>query len=253
MCGTRFAFLGLTFSVLACDKPADSSAVGEGGPSGPLRPGRSRSSTCRTTRRASSTRRLMRRSPKSYADKNGVKVTVRQSHGGSAKQARAVIDGLEADVVTLGLAYDVDAVARAGLLPADWAARLPNRSTPFTSTIVFLVAPGQPQGDPRLGRPREAGRRRHHAQPEDVRGGPLELPGGLGLREAQGRRRRRARRATSSRTSTRTCPSSTRARAERRPRSSSAAWATSSSPGRARRFSRRADRAARSSTSSCRR
>jgi sulfate/thiosulfate transport system substrate-binding protein len=83
---------------------------------------------------------------KSYADKNGVKVTVRQSHGGSAKQARAVIDGLEADVVTLGLAYDVDAVARAGLLPADWATRLPNRATPFTSTIVFLVRHGNPKG-----------------------------------------------------------------------------------------------------------
>ncbi|HTB71932.1 MAG TPA: sulfate ABC transporter substrate-binding protein [Polyangiaceae bacterium] len=84
---------------------------------------------------------------KSYADKNGgAKVTVRQSHGGSAKQARAVIDGLEADVVTLGLAYDVDAVARAGLLPAEWAARLPNRSTPFTSTIVFLVRQGNPKG-----------------------------------------------------------------------------------------------------------
>lgn len=83
---------------------------------------------------------------KSYRDKTGVTVTVRQSHGGSAKQARAVIDGLEADVVTLGLAYDVDAVARAGLLPATWAARLPNRSIPFTSTIVFLVRAGNPKG-----------------------------------------------------------------------------------------------------------
>jgi sulfate/thiosulfate-binding protein len=82
----------------------------------------------------------------SYRDKTGVTVTVRQSHGGSAKQARAVIDGLEADVVTLGLAYDVDAVARAGLLPATWAARLPNRSIPFTSTIVFLVRAGNPKG-----------------------------------------------------------------------------------------------------------
>ncbi len=83
---------------------------------------------------------------RSYAEKGGVKVTVRQSHGGSAKQARAVIDGLEADVVTLGLAYDVDAVARAGLLSRDWASRLPNRSTPFTSTIVFLVRSGNPKG-----------------------------------------------------------------------------------------------------------
>jgi sulfate/thiosulfate-binding protein len=82
----------------------------------------------------------------SYAQKTGVKVTVRQSHGGSSKQARAVIDGLEADVVTLGLAYDVDAVARAGLLPADWASRLPNHAVPFTSTIVFLVRAGNPKG-----------------------------------------------------------------------------------------------------------
>ena len=82
---------------------------------------------------------------RSYAASHGVKVTVRQSHGGSAKQARAVIDGLEADVVTLGLAYDIDAVARAGLLPADWATRLPDRSVPFTSTIVFLVRQGNPK------------------------------------------------------------------------------------------------------------
>jgi sulfate/thiosulfate transport system substrate-binding protein len=82
---------------------------------------------------------------KSYGDKAGVKVTVRQSHGGSGKQARAVIDGLEADVVTLGLAYDVDAVSRAGLIAPGWASRLPNRSTPFTSTIVFLVRHGNPK------------------------------------------------------------------------------------------------------------
>src|ERR1700723_2807089 len=68
---------------------------------------------------------------KTYAGKTGVKVTVRQSHGGSAKQARAVIDGLEADVVTLGLAYDIDAVARAGLIAPDWASRLPNRAIAF--------------------------------------------------------------------------------------------------------------------------
>jgi sulfate transport system substrate-binding protein len=82
---------------------------------------------------------------KSYGDNAAVKVTVRQSHGGSGKQARAVIDGLEADVVTLGLAYDVDAVSRAGLIAPDWASRLPNRSTPFTSTIVFLVRHGNPK------------------------------------------------------------------------------------------------------------
>ncbi len=70
-------------------------------------------------------------------------VAVRQSHGGSGKQARAVIDGLQADVVTLALAWDIDAIAkRGGLLPPDWQARLPHNSTPYTSTIVFLVRSG---------------------------------------------------------------------------------------------------------------
>src|SRR5256885_211718 len=71
--------------------------------------------------------------------RTGQKVTIEQSHAGSGKQARAVIDGLEADVVTLGLAYDIDAIARAGLIGADWATRLPDHAAPFTSTIVFLV------------------------------------------------------------------------------------------------------------------
>src|SRR5215471_10051224 len=78
--------------------------------------------------------------------KTGQKVKIEQSHGGSGKQARAVIDGLEADVVTLGLAYDVDAIAKAGLLPADWQRRFPNNSAPYTSTIVFLVRKGNPKG-----------------------------------------------------------------------------------------------------------
>jgi len=78
--------------------------------------------------------------------RTGQQVTIRQSHGGSGKQARAVIDGLEADVVTLGLAYDVDALHReAQLIPADWATRLPDNSTPYTSTIVFLVRKGNPK------------------------------------------------------------------------------------------------------------
>ena len=76
----------------------------------------------------------------------GESVQVRQSHGGSGKQARAVIDGLEADVVTLALAYDIDEIAaQAGLLPKDWQARLPHRSAPYTSTIVFLVRKGNPK------------------------------------------------------------------------------------------------------------
>jgi sulfate/thiosulfate transport system substrate-binding protein len=78
--------------------------------------------------------------------KTGQSVTVQQSNGGSGKQARAVIDGLQADVVTLALAYDIDAIAqKANLLPANWQTRLPNNSTPYTSTIVFLVRQGNPK------------------------------------------------------------------------------------------------------------
>ena len=72
-------------------------------------------------------------------------MTVRASHGGSGSQARAVIDGLEADVVTLALAFDVDAIASAGLTDKGWQKRLPNNSTPYTSTIVFLVRKGNPK------------------------------------------------------------------------------------------------------------
>lgn len=79
--------------------------------------------------------------------KTGDKVSVKQSHGGSGKQARAVIDGLDADLVTLALAYDIDAIAeKAKLLPADWQNRLPHHASPFTSTIVFLVRKGNPKG-----------------------------------------------------------------------------------------------------------
>jgi sulfate transport system substrate-binding protein len=81
-----------------------------------------------------------------WKDKTGDVVQVRQSHGGSGKQARSVIEGLEADVVTLALAYDIDAIAAQGdLLPRDWRARLPHGSTPYTSTIVFLVRRGNPK------------------------------------------------------------------------------------------------------------
>jgi sulfate transport system substrate-binding protein len=81
-----------------------------------------------------------------YKAKTGQDISVQQSHGGSGKQARAVIDGLQADVVTLGLAYDIDALHEHGnLVPADWQKRLPNNSTPFTSTIVFLVRKGNPK------------------------------------------------------------------------------------------------------------
>jgi sulfate transport system substrate-binding protein len=78
--------------------------------------------------------------------KTGQTVTVQQSHGGSGKQARSVIDGLEADIVTLGLAYDVDAIQQAGLIAPGWQKKMPGNSTPFTSTIVFLVRKGNPKG-----------------------------------------------------------------------------------------------------------
>jgi len=81
-----------------------------------------------------------------WKGKTGDDVVVRQSHGGSGKQARSVIDGLEADVVTLALAADVDAIAKNGrLLPDNWQTRLPQNSTPYTSTIVFLVRKGNPK------------------------------------------------------------------------------------------------------------
>jgi len=84
---------------------------------------------------------------KHWLAKTGQTVTIKQSHGGSSKQARAVIDGLEADVVTLALAYDIDAISeKAGLLPANWQSRLPNNSAPYSSTIAFLVRKSNPKG-----------------------------------------------------------------------------------------------------------
>ena len=83
---------------------------------------------------------------KYWKAKSGQDVTIRQSHGGSGGQARAVIDGLEADVVTLALAYDVDAVAASGLIKPDWQKRLAKNSAPYTSTVVFLVRKGNPKG-----------------------------------------------------------------------------------------------------------
>ena len=97
------------------------------------------------------TRELYNAVNKSFSERwkarTGDTVTVRQSHGGSGRQARAVIDGLDADVVTLALAYDIDAIAeRSRQLPKDWQKRLPENSTPYTSAIVFLVRKGNPKG-----------------------------------------------------------------------------------------------------------
>ena len=81
-----------------------------------------------------------------YQKETGKSVEIKQSHGGSGSQARAVIDGLQADVVTLALAYDIDAIAAKGLISADWQKRLPLNASPYTSTIVFLVRKGNPKG-----------------------------------------------------------------------------------------------------------
>jgi len=96
------------------------------------------------------TRELYQEFNKLFADywqqKTGQPVTIRQSHGGAGKQARAVIEGLEADVVTLALAYDIDAIhEKAKLIPKDWQSRLPHNSSPYTSTIIFLVRRGNPK------------------------------------------------------------------------------------------------------------
>ncbi len=96
------------------------------------------------------TRELYEAFNKSFAEywkqTTGGKITIKQSHGGSGKQGRAVIDGLDADVVTLALGYDIDAIADAGLLKADWQKSYEQNSTPYTSTIVFLVRKGNPKG-----------------------------------------------------------------------------------------------------------
>lgn len=81
-----------------------------------------------------------------YKKETGKSIEIKQSHGGSGSQARSVIDGLQADVVTLALAYDIDAIANRGLLAKDWQAKLPQNSSPYTSTIVFLVRKGNPKG-----------------------------------------------------------------------------------------------------------
>ncbi|CAJ0812451.1 sulfate ABC transporter substrate-binding protein [Ralstonia flaminis] len=83
---------------------------------------------------------------KKWKAETGEDITLRASHGGSGKQARSVIDGLEADVVTLALGYDIDAIADKGLTAKDWQKRLPNNASPYTSTIVFLVRNGNPKG-----------------------------------------------------------------------------------------------------------
>jgi sulfate transport system substrate-binding protein len=117
-----------------------------------------------------------------WKSKTGQVLKLEQSHGGSGKQARSVIDGLQADVVTLALAADIDEIAkRAKLLPANWQSRLPEQLDALHLDDHLPGPQGQPVEDPRLAGSAEAGRRRDHAQPEDLRRRALGLSGGLGL------------------------------------------------------------------------
>ena len=117
---------------------------------------------------------------KHWKAKTGDTLSVKASHGGSGKQARSVIDGLEADVVTLALAYDIDEIAeKAKLLPADWQKRLPHNSSPYTSTYIFLVRKGNPKAIQQLGRPGQARRLGHHCptpRPPAARAGATSPP-----------------------------------------------------------------------------
>ena len=125
-----------------------------------------------------------------YKAETGKTIDIKQSHGGSGRQARSVIDGLQADVVTLALAYDIDEIADRGLIAADWQKRLPQNASPYTSTIVFLVRKGNPKGIKDwddLAKPECEG---DHAQPQDVRRCALELSRCLGLCAEEIRRRR---------------------------------------------------------------
>lgn len=109
-------------------------------------------------------------------------VNFQQSHGGSGSQARSVIDGLEADVVTLALAYDVDAIAdKAKLIPEDWQKWLPDNSAPYTSTIVFLVRKGNPKQIKDWEDLIKTGVSVITPQSQNFGGSPLELPGRLGI------------------------------------------------------------------------
>ena len=128
-----------------------------------------------------------------WLERTGQEVVVQMSHGGSGSQARAVIDGLDADVVTLALAWDIDNIQlNSRRLPANWQQRLPNNSAPYTSTIVFLVRAGNPRNIRDWPDLIAAGAPSDHAEPEDFGRRALELSGGVGIR-ARARARRRPR------------------------------------------------------------
>ena len=161
-----------------------------------------------------------------YKAETGKTVEIKQSHGGSGKQARSVIDGLEADVVTLALAYDIDAIADAGCSPQDWQKRLPQNAAPYTSTIVFLVRKGNPKGIKDWDDLAKPGVKVITPNPKTSGGARWNYLAAWGYAlkkngsedKAQGFRARR---------STRTCRCSTPARAARPSPSSSATSATS--------------------------
>ncbi len=137
---TRIATFALLLVLCVCLAGCDSGSTGSAGKSVTL-----------MNVSYDPTREFYQEFNQSFADywkeKTGQLVFIDQSHGGSGKQARAVIDGLQADVVTLALAYDIDAIAdKSQLLPADWQSQLPHNSSPYTSTIVFLVRKGNPKG-----------------------------------------------------------------------------------------------------------
>ncbi len=120
-----------------------------------------------------------------WKQETGDTVTISQSHGGSGKQARAVTDGLEADVVTLALAADIDAIAAKGLLPLDWQTAARTQQLAVHLDHCVPGAQGQPKRDQGLGRHREAGHHRSHAESEDLGRRALELPGRMGVCEEE--------------------------------------------------------------------
>ena len=127
-----------------------------------------------------------------WKKQSGDDVTITQSHGGSGKQARAVIDGLQADVVTLGLPPDIDAIVKNGhLIDPKWESRLPQNSSPYTSTIVLLVRKGNPKAVKDWADLIKPGIEVVTPNPKNERRRPLELPGGVWLR-IEGQRRRRS-------------------------------------------------------------
>ena len=122
-----------------------------------------------------------------YENEAGRKLTIKQSHGGSSSQARLVIDGLDADVVTLALWSDTDSIRKRGLISENWDERFPNKSLPYFSTIVFVVRKGNPKGIKDWPDLDQARRGRRHPQSEDFGERQAELSGGLGKRASSRR------------------------------------------------------------------